>query len=282
MIAQNDPAVVAKTRPCPVCGTAADLEEKFRDITLYRCSSCDHCFTDIDALDYLGEYDEAWEALHPNWFENPNLALFELVATTIEDHKPDGSVLDVGSGRGELLAYLRDREPRLQLTGVDFALKPEIEGVEILRCDVATADFGGRQWDAIASLATIEHVADVHTFVARLHDLLRPDGVAVVMTIDDRSVLYAASRLLKRLGYRTAYERLYDRFHLNHFNTKSLRTAMERGGFDTLAHHHHNIPIEAVDMPTDSAFLRFGVWCTFALGRLTRRTYEQTIICRRH
>src|ERR671931_496445 len=91
------------TRPCPVCETAASREDAIDDVILYRCPSCDHCFTDVESLEYLGEYDEAWEALHPNWFANPNFELFEFIRRTIERHKPDASVIDVGAGRGELL-----------------------------------------------------------------------------------------------------------------------------------------------------------------------------------
>lgn len=270
-----------RTLRCPVCETSARWEDSFRDIVLYRCPSCDHCFTDLESLEYFGEYDQSWEALHPNWFGNPHLDLFALIAEKIERYAPGKRVIDIGSGRGELLQYMRDRDADLELTGVDISLTPEIEGVEIVNDDIATIDVGGRRWDAAASLATIEHVSDVQHFVERLGELLVPGGVAVVMTINDRSLLYETAKLLRHVGYRTAYERLYDRFHLNHFNLRSLRTLMEQSGFETLEHIRHNIPLRAVDMPTQSALLLGGVWATFALGTMTGRTYEQTIVARR-
>jgi hypothetical protein len=100
------------------------------------------------------------------------------------------------------------------------------------------------------------------------------------MTLDDRSILYAVARLLNRVGYRAPFERLYDRFHLNHFTSRSLRTLVENESLQTVAHHHHNIPIRAVDLPTESSVLRAGVWGTFVLGRLTGRMYLQTIVSR--
>ena len=89
------------------------------------------------------------------------------------------------------------------------------------------------------------------------------------------------ARALNRVGFRAPFEQLYERFHLNHFNSKSLRTLIERSGFELLAHHHHNIPLAAVDTPTNSAVLRVGVWGTFVLGRLSGRTYEQTVVARK-
>ena len=98
---------------CPVCDSPAPQEQRFDDVLLHRCPHCDHCFTDVESLEYLGEYDEEWEALHQNWFANPNVSLFEFVAQTIGSHKRDAAVIDIGAGRGELLGYLRDRNPRL-------------------------------------------------------------------------------------------------------------------------------------------------------------------------
>lgn len=270
----------ARVVPCPVCEGGTRREDGFADVILYRCVRCEHCFTDVAALDRLVEYDDAWDAQHTNWFANPNFALFEFIARTIERHKADASVVDLGAGRGDLLRYLRQRNAGLSLTGLDIAYQPSIEGVEFVQADIAAFDAGDRRWDVAVSLAVIEHLPDVRGFAATLGRLVVPGGLAIVMTLDDRSVLYGTARLLKKLGYRVAFERLYDRHHLNHFNPTSLRVLMERNGFKPLTLHRHNLPLAAVDMPRESPILRAGVWGTFVLGRLTGRTFLQTLVAR--
>jgi SAM-dependent methyltransferase len=276
------PAAKRRSTPtllaCPVCDSPAPAERSFDDVVLHRCPRCDHCFTDIESLDYLGEYDEGWEALHANWFANPNLSLFSFVAKTIARYRPDAAVIDIGAGRGELLAYLREHHPRLSLTGIDLSLQPVIEGVEVLREDVNSFDFGDRRWDVAVSLATIEHLADVRTFAERLRSMLIPGGLAIVTTNNERSIPYDVAHVLTRIGYDVPFERLYDRHHLNHFNTRSMTTLMERSGLRPLRLHRHNIPLAAVDMPKESAVLKLGVWASFTLGRLTGRTFFQTLV----
>jgi SAM-dependent methyltransferase len=265
---------------CPVCGTPAAAETAVRDVVLHRCSICDHCFTDVSALEYLGEYDEAWEALHPNWFANPNVALFEFIARTIRDYNPDAAVIDVGCGRGELLEHLRVALPAAQLTGLDVSLSPTISGVEVIVDDIATFDPESRRWDVATSLATIEHVADVRGFARRLREILVPGGLAIVMTNNERSVPYDIARAAFRVGRPMIFERLYDRHHLNHFNTKSLQALFVRERFAITKLLRHNIPLAAVDMPKESGLLRAGVAASFGLGRLTGRTFLQTLVMR--
>jgi SAM-dependent methyltransferase len=272
------PPTTQSVLACPVCESAAPLERRTRDVHLHRCPVCDHCFTDVASLEYPGVYDEAWEALHPNWFANPNTALFALVAKTIDAHDPDAAVIDIGAGRGELLAYLRARSPRLALTGLDLALHPEIEGVEFVSADFNSVDLGERRWDVAVSLATIEHLEDVRGFAERLREIVASGGLAIVNTNNERSIPYDVARAMRKLGYEAPFERLYDRHHLNHFNVTSFRTLMERAGFRPLRLHRHNQPLASVDMPTNSRVLKLGVWGTFALGRLTGRTFFQTLV----
>jgi SAM-dependent methyltransferase len=263
---------------CPVCDAAAPVEHTIDDVHLHRCPRCDHCFTDVGALEHMGAYDEDWEALHENWFANPNIALFEFVRRTIERRKPDASVIDIGAGRGELLEHLSRRAPRLALTGLDIYLRPQIEGVEVIRADVHEFDHGDRRWDAVVSLATIEHVTDVRAFAQRLRAMVVPGGLVIVNTNNERSIPYDVARGFRRLGYGVPFERLYDRHHLNHFNTRSLRILMEQSGLRPLQLHRHNLPLAAVDMPRESRVLKLGVWGTFLLGRLTGRTFFQTLV----
>jgi SAM-dependent methyltransferase len=269
---------VPRVLACPVCDSPAPPEHRFDDVVLHRCPECDHCFTDVDSLEYLGEYDPEWEALHENWFANPNLSLFGLVARTIALHKQDAAVIDIGAGRGELLQYLHERNPRLALTGLDASLQPEIRAVEVVRADINSVDFGDRRWDVAVTIATIEHLADVKTFAARLRSILVPGGLAIVTTNNERSITYDVARVFRKLGYVVPFEQLYDRHHLNHFNVRSLRTLMERSGFRPLRLHRHSIPLAAVDMRKESAILKLGVWGTFVVGRLTGRTFFQTLV----
>ena len=276
------PAAERRSTPtllaCPVCESPAPQERSFGDVFLHRCRRCDHCFTDVESLEYLGEYNEEWEAQHKNWFANPNVSLFSFVGETIARYKQDAAVIDIGAGRGELLTYLREKYPRLSLTGIDVALQPEIQGVEVIREDINSFHFGDRRWDVAVSLATIEHLADVRTFAARLRSMLIPGGLAIVTTNNERSIPYDVAGVFRRIGYDVPFERLYDRHHLNHFNTKSLTILMERSGLRPLRLHRHNIPLAAVDMPRESAVLKLGVWASFTVGRLTGRTFFQTVV----
>jgi SAM-dependent methyltransferase len=268
----------ARLLACTVCGSPAPREHSFDDVHLHRCVRCDHCFTDIESLEHPGEYNEEWEALHENWFANPNFSLFAFVEETIARHKPDARVIDIGAGHGELLQYLRERSPGLTLTGLDASLQPDISGVEVVLADINSVDPGDRRWDVAVTLATIEHVADVQTFAERLRSLLVPGGLAIVTTNNERSITYDVARVFRKMGYDVPFERLYDRHHLNHFNMRSLRTLMERSGLRPLLLHKHDIPVAAVDMPKESIVLKLGVWGTFAVGRLTGRTFFQTLV----
>jgi SAM-dependent methyltransferase len=278
--AQYAPSAAGAVHRCTVCGATASREASFADIVIYRCPACDHAFTDVAALDQECIYDEAWEGVHANWFANPNVSLFDFIADRIAEHAMDASVIDIGAGNGALLKHLRARNPRLGLTGLDLAFKPDLEDVEIISADFGTNDFGDRKWDVAVSLATIEHVADVELFARKLKEILVPGGLAIVMTLDDRSVLYASARTLRKVGFSAPFERLYDRHHLNHFSSTSLRTLMSRAGFDVVGTRHRNTPMAAVDIPGDSPLLRVGVWGAFVLGRLLQRTYLQTIVVR--
>ena len=77
-------------------------------------------------------------------------------------------------------------------------------------------------------------------------------------------------------------DQLYSGHHLNHFNTTSLRTLMEDGGFPVDRLLLHDIPLAAVVVgasPVNAFIQRCGVLGIFLIGKLTRRNYLQTLVC---
>ena len=161
---------------------------------------------------------------------------------------------------------------------------PPEDQILFRRGDFLTYEFK-ETFDAVVSLSTIEHVPDVQLFVKRLGQLCRPGGMVFIMTPNDRSLLYEAARPLFALGVRAPFERLYSRHHLHHFNKTSLKRLMEQHGLPIDERFDHNIPLAAVDIPPVSRVQRaiffLGVIVTFAFGKLTGRTYLQTLVCGR-
>jgi 2-polyprenyl-3-methyl-5-hydroxy-6-metoxy-1,4-benzoquinol methylase len=148
---------------------------------------------------------EYYEAAHRNWFANPNFALFKWIESQIPSTAI--SVVDVGCGRGQFLDYLRQKRPNLRLVGVDLSENLDHDGIEFHCGNVLELELG--TFDAVVSLATIEHVPDVTAFTERLYDLCNPGGIAFVMTLDDGSLLYRVSRAAWRFGISVGFNRLY-------------------------------------------------------------------------
>ena len=270
------------TLTCPICTHDSGFEQRCRDADLYRCPECDHCFSDLSSLRAVEEYTP--EYFEKNWFQKGNTQLFETIAMTIASHKEKASVLDAGCGNGAFLRYLHEHHPHMSLTGVDLSCNQPHPGIKFVQGDITSLELSG-QFDVIVSLAVIEHIADVREFVKRLYSLCEPNGLVMVMTMNDRSVLYSVARLLKRVGFGLPADQLYSSHHLNHFNVKSLQTLMTASGLHRDHTIRHNIPLGAVDISSRSRMLtpllRQGVLGAFVLGRMTGATYLQTVICRK-
>jgi 2-polyprenyl-3-methyl-5-hydroxy-6-metoxy-1,4-benzoquinol methylase len=255
---------------------------KHPEADLYRCPVCTHCFSDPESVEMEPYTAEYFDEHHQRWFAHPNTSLFRRIAATL----PMGaSLLDVGCGRGDFLRYLRAHRPDLELTGIDLSPNHETPGIRFLQGDFLTTAIGGR-FDAVVSLAVIEHVVDIRAFVDRLKSLVKTGGSVTVMTLNESSLLFALARTGKQLGVPLAFDRLYSRHHLHHFTRNSLRALLEGGGFRIELDLTHNAPLAAIDIPVTNrvadAILRSGMWVLCRIGDATGRAYLQTMTCRHH
>lgn len=171
----------------------------------------------------------------------------------------------------------------IELNGIDLsAVVPREAGFTFLQGDFMTFDFK-RKFDVIVSLAVIEHINDVSSYVQRVHGLLNSDGTAYLMTVNSSGILYRLSYLLRRLGVDSVFNRLYDPHHLNHFSKQSLsRLLTKEGLFRVEKIINHNAPLAAIDCPASNnlieRMMRLGVGIVFFIGKITQKTYLQTII----
>jgi 2-polyprenyl-3-methyl-5-hydroxy-6-metoxy-1,4-benzoquinol methylase len=271
---------------CPICEGTSRLDAPHPEVQLFRCTHCEHRFSrtkpGVSAEPYDPEY---FQKTHRNWFAHPDLSLFEQIARRAEREPEPHSLIDVGCGNGNLLRYLAGRlGPKTALAGIDLSANKSTENIEFIQGDVLSAPLD-QQFSIVVSLATIEHISDVRSFTRRLQSLVKPNGLVIVMTINDDSLLYWTARLLNRVGVRIAFDRLYSRHHLHHFSRSSLSRLLASEGLKPEAVILHNAPLAAIDVPASSppgvAVLRLGLAVLNGLGRLSRKSYLQTVICRR-
>ena len=266
---------------CPICGVQAHFAYEHPEARIFRCSNCTHAFSDPESVRGLENYSaEYYDEAHRNWFANPNFGLFEWIERQIPSEAR--SVIDVGCGRGQFLDYLRMKRPHIRLAGVDLSENQARHDIEFYCGDILGLHLG--TFDAVVSLATIEHVPDVVGFAKRIHDQCSPGGLAFVMTLDDGSLLYRASRLAWRFGIPVGFNRLYSAHHLHHFTHKSLVTLLERTGLQLRRSLHHSVPLRALDIPVSPIarpLLLAGIKAIFSAGDLVGLSYLQTIMVQR-
>lgn len=269
---------------CPVCKSINTKLLFHTDADIYKCNECTHYYSDINSIDNPELYNEDYyTVVHKNWFENPNIDLFRWIVNTIP--KTIDSILDVGCGKGAFLRYVNSvRRDHVELVGLDFTDNTTDEDIDYIKGDIANVDIN-KKFGVVVTLAVIEHVNDPLDFSRRISKLCDDNGLIIVMTLNNDSLLYLVSRILYKLNIKTPVMRLYSAHHLQHFTIKSLDHALNSEGMIIKERYFHNAPLNAIDMPSKNciskSIMKFGVSLIFILGKVFNKTYLQTVVAKK-
>jgi len=229
---------------------------------------------------YVEDY---YESDHKNWFEHPNYVLFGETHKTISRllKKENFKLLDVGSGRGDLLNHLRTMSPTSYLCGIDVA-RCNSKNFNFILDDFVTTDINDT-FDVITSLACIEHVADPDTFVRKMRQLILPGGLIVIMTVDSGGLMYQIARMFNKIGIHAGYRRLYSKHHIHHFTNQSLRLLLEKHRFKIISQKNHNYDLASVDFPSANfvtkSLYKILTAIIFSISSLLNKGMLQTVVC---
>lgn len=270
---------------CPVCHRPARKELPHPDGWIWRCWACTHAFTDPGSP-VQEAYDEAYFLkTHRNWFLHPNIWLFEQIQRALGTQEKTAKVLDVGCGRGDLLYFLSERHPGLDLQGIDLAPLPVHPTIEFISANLFSW-VPGKKYSLVTSLAVIEHVENIQNFMQKLKECTDETGQMILMTLNEDSLVYAVAKAMNRMNFNGPFDRLYSRHHRHHFTRRSLRLLVEQAEFEIMDHFTHNFPLAAVDFPSQGACLdllqKAGVAGLFGAGSLLGKGFLQTLVCRPH
>lgn len=269
---------------CTICKSADTflLDKAFE---VHACIDCRHEWSALPPQKQETYHPEYFREKHRKWFENPNISLFKRIHASIEKYtagKDEFSFLDVGCGQGDLLRYLKEKGSRAKLFGIDLVSNAD-QGITYYQGDFATFPFK-TTFDVVSGLMVIEHIGDPHGFRRKITSVLKPGGIVIMNTINSGGFLYRIARVLRTMGFRGAFERLYDKHHLEHYGVASLRRLFEREGYRVLKHTTHNFPLNAIDVTEGNKALAFIYRAVVACAFLPTARFwgvHQTLLCRK-
>ena len=247
---------VLDTIVCPVCGPSTERTIGLRggahhwqnrgvETRIVECTSC--------GLLYANPYPTPtdFQRLYADpekYFESHDLEgrrrKFRRVSRQILAHcqKRSPSLLDVGSGRGEMLLAARDvgfeevigLEP--SIANREFAAE---HGVELIPKMIEEfADETDRVFDAVTLNAILEHVPNPDSMIEACGRLVAPGGVLYIDVPNEANLLVMVGNRLNRLrGSRTVLQLspTFPPYHVFGFTERSIRHLLEKHGFEIMS-----------------------------------------------
>jgi SAM-dependent methyltransferase len=235
--------------PCPLCGSKLSHEifqdrgyDK-RDYSIAECDECGFKFLnpqpnedELGAI-YAGYYGSGGsETAGHLLFRKP---VFDQVCATLEPYRLKSSrpkVLDIGCGNGEFLTKARDRG--WQVAGVEVS-GPAVEfarrdrQIDVREGSFTQLPFDDSSFEAVTVLDVLEHLREPRETLQSVHRVLKSGGALVIRVPNTPFQLLKAR--LQRLRQGREFTTMAAPLHLNHFDSRHLRWAVENAGFKVLS-----------------------------------------------
>jgi SAM-dependent methyltransferase len=248
---------VLETVPCNLCGSTdletvydarADLErdrdlaEKFRasgdellTLPLVRCRRCALLFVNprYRASDMLNGYAAGADPVYVSQMDARVRTFAGTVGEITRLRPARGRILDIGTAAGAFLKAASDAG--WDATGIEpnawlAAWGRERYGVNILVGSIDDVALPQHQYDVVTLWDVIEHTSDPMHVLGRVHDLLVPGGLLIVNYPD------IGSWIGRAMGRKWPF---LSSVHLYYFTRPTIRTALDKAGFDTLEIRPH-------------------------------------------
>lgn len=227
------------TVPCGACGhatlvplfTGTDRNQRMvtRTFTIARCSACGVVQTNPlpDAAERAAMYPIQY---YPGTIDrHSNRAAQEDKIALVRAHKTGGRLLDVGAGVGLFVRIALDHGFDAQ--GIEMSAQAVATGTRSLDVPLTCGDFLGTavppaSFDVVTLWHVFEHLDDPRAILARIHQVLRPDGVVVIAVPNFDSL---QARLFRGAWYHLDVPR-----HLFHYSPETLAGTLSAAGFRTV------------------------------------------------
>jgi SAM-dependent methyltransferase len=191
---------------CRVCDSQrCSLYLEGRGYRVVKCLDCGLRYinpqpTDRELWDFYSDFDS-----HSTWRGNGEERFDRAVRKIISRYQPNGSVLDIGSSRGNFLLAMRRAgytvygvEPSQRNSEFARSVNHIETCTSSVEAFVAATTCSG--FDVITMLNVLEHIKDPQAVLIRLRRLLTADGI-LVLIVPDAHLHAFVGRARKLLGF---------------------------------------------------------------------------------
>jgi SAM-dependent methyltransferase len=239
---QRGPASAA---PCPLCGAGGGRSIFAVEGCASPVVACQEC--GLARLDPMPS-DEELARFYPDaYYGDPGIKFQSTVEWLVRavgarhirflasGVPPGGRILDVGCGRGVLLAELADRG--FEVHGVErtaaAALGADPRAQIRIAPDLVAAAYPAESFDAVIIWHVLEHLREPMAAIREIQRVLRPGGKLVVAVPNFSS--------LQARWAGPAWFHLDLPRHVFHFPLRALRRLLEQSGFVFVSEHHFSL-----------------------------------------
>jgi SAM-dependent methyltransferase len=239
------------TQDCPVCrvppskymgrrGGAAHREGTGVECRIWRCRGCGLVFPNPMPLPAKGVgqlYALDPESYFQHHDAETKLAGARQLMTDAERLTGGrGRVLDVGSGRGDVLVAAHERG--WDAVGIDLSpsfaeYASKRSGAEVRRAPIEDCGFPDGSFDAVILAAVLEHLYNPNETVREIARVLRPGGAFFVDVPNEAGLYFRLGNLYQKLRGRDWVVNIaptFEPFHVFGFGPRSLRALLSKHG----------------------------------------------------
>ena len=233
---------------CPICHSG-NIQQKFsaKDYTvtgetymIFQCNDCRGAFTqNVPEVNEIGKYYASVSYISHS---DTNEGLVNQVYHTVRKKtlqqkkdlivnitgKPTGNLLDIGCGTGAFLHTMQ--QAGWQTTGLEPDETARRKAAELYQINPLPSgelfSLPAEKFDAITMWHVLEHVHELHEYVAQIKALLKPGGRLIVAVPNFTSP--------DALHYQQYWAALDVPRHLYHFSPASMKALMKLHGLEVL------------------------------------------------
>jgi ubiquinone/menaquinone biosynthesis C-methylase UbiE len=276
---------------CGLCqGRKHDLRLKLPDRRILRCQSCGIIFSDLiwqpEKVRALYETPDFFAGAYWRWdgqsaLDDLDAPAYRSALVTAKNILGSGGlVLDVGCGLGGFMAQAQMMGFEVEGTDLSEYAKGVIQqrlGLDIHMGELESLSLPSGHYDVVSNWDTLEHVVNPRALLQEMRRITRPDGVLVLRTINEETILVAVANVFYRMGIRGAASRMHEPYHLYYFTRPLLAQLLSECGFAPMMRFDCEIDVERLGL----GFIgRSAMRVTYKLQSLFKREFAQLVIAK--